>query len=244
MDSSKALKYHFKTFTMAGLWPKEGAGSFHFYHIWTVVVFLVLGLLFPFSQILNIFFANSIMEMVDRSVITSSVVVVVIKALSLYANRKGFSEFLELLQELDGEITEVSHITQLNSAIKVGHRLYFTYLYPYVSTCVLLIFQTIYSRPEIRLWSSTYAYPFEWAQQTHIYVSGLFIQGISNTCIVIFAVAADTYGVVLIHIVSTHISILHDRLERLGKSENQSTDEHYNELIQCCKIYERILRSV
>lgn len=244
MDSLLALKYHFKTFSLFGVWLKNEAENSRLYHFWTVIIFIVLGVLFPLSQIVNIIFVNSVTEMVDRSVITSSVVVVVIKALNLYANRKRLTELLNQLTDLDGEINELSHIQHINLAIKFGHRLYFTFLYPYISTCVLLVFQTIYSRPEIRLWSSTYEYPFEWAHQTHIYVIGLFIQGIANTCVVIFAVAADTYGVVLIHLLSKHIVILQDRLECLGQNANQSANEHYNELIFCCNVYEWILKYV
>lgn len=244
MDSLVALKYHFRTFFLFGLWSKNQAENSHLYHFWTALVFFVFGIFFPLSQIVNVFFVNSVTEMVDRSVITSSVVVVVIKALNLYANRKKLTELLNQLKDLDGEINELSHIQHLNSAIKIGHRIYFTFFYPYILTCVLLVFQTFHSRPEIRLWSSTFAYPFEWAHQTNVYISGLFIQGIANTCVVIFAVAADTYGVVLIQLLSMHIVILHERLECLGQNVNQSTNEHFSELIFCCSVYERILRYV
>ncbi|XP_055322119.1 odorant receptor 33a-like [Sitodiplosis mosellana] len=180
--------------------------------------------------------------MVDRSVITSSVVVVVVKAIALFTTRKGLNEFLEIIKSLDSEIHDESHIFQMNKTIKIGHRLYISYLYPYISTCVLLVFQTIYSKPETRMWSSTYAYPFKWAQRTNVYVGGLFLQGIANTCIVLFAVAADTYGVVMLQILSTHIDILQDRLKCLGQAKELSSDEHFNQLISGCKTYENILR--
>lgn len=242
MDSSKALKYHIKTFRLAGVWPVKSERYPLLYHIWTIIVFVLLGILFPFSQVLNIFFADSIMEMVDRSVITSSVVVVVIKAVNLYHKRNGLTDLFNELKKLDDDIKETSHIIQMNSTIKIGCQLYFTFLFPYISTCIVLVFQTIFSKPESRLWSSTYAYPFDWTHETHIYISGLFIQGIANSCIVIFAVAADTYGVILIHIISTHIGILQERLERLGKTEHTSAQERFDELIYCCKSYDSILR--
>lgn len=242
MDSSKALKYHLKIFRLAGVWPEAASKYFLAYHIWTFFVILLLGILFPFSQILNIFFADSITEMVDRSVITSSVVIVVVKALNLYTKRRELNEFFEIMKELDDEIQEEYQIQRMKSAIKISHQLFFAYFYPYISTCVLLVFQTIYSRPAIRLWSSTYAYPFDWAQKTKVYVIGLFIHGIANTCIVIFAVAADTYGAVLIHILSTHIDILQHRLTELGKNKKFSDKEHFDQLIYCCKAYESILR--
>lgn len=242
MDSLKALKYHFKTFQVAGVWPsKNEHQDFLLYRIWTVVIFLTLGFLFPISQILNIFFANSIIEMVDRSVITSSVVVVVVKGMALYTTRKGLNDFFETIKGLESEIYDESHITKMNKTIKIGHQLYFSYLYPYISTCVILIIQTIYSKPESRMWSSTYAYPFEWAQRTDIYVGGLFVHGFANTCIVIFAVAADTYGVILIQILSTHIDILQEHLKCLGNARELSTVGHFNQLISHCKKYESIL---
>lgn len=242
MDSSTALKYHLNTFKLAGLWPTIESNVHHLYHLWTVLIFLVLGILFPLSQMLNIYFADTITEMVDRSIITSSVVVVVIKALNLYTNRNKLMEFFVNLKELDDEITETIHLQRLNSTVKLGQRLYFLFLYPYILTCILLVFQTIYSSPAIRLWMSTYAYPYEWAHQTPIYMSGLIGQAIANTCIVIFAVAVYTYGVVLIHLLSTHIGILHNRLERIGNYTQQTLDDNYNDVILCCNIYERILR--
>lgn len=242
MDSSVALKYHLKTFHLAGVWPNVSSKYSILYHSWTLFIFLVLGLLFPLSQILNIIFADSIIEMVDRSVITSSVVVVVIKALNLYIKRKELDDFFSEIKKLDIEIQEESQVQQISTAIKISHKLFFSYLYPYISTCVLLAFQTIYSRPAIRMWSSTYAYPFDWSQKTEIYVTGLFIQGICNTCIVIFAVAADTYGAVLIHILSTHIDILQDRIKKLGKNKNNGDKEPFEQLIFSCKSYESVLR--
>lgn len=242
MDSSKALKFHIKTFRVAGVWPSETSSRSLLYDIWTVLVLIVLGFFFPISQILNIFFAHSIMEMVERLVITSSVVVVVLKGMAIYSTRKGLNEFFEINKGLDSEIRDDSQILQMNKTIKIGHQLYFSYLYPYISTCVLLVFQTIYSKPESRMWSSTYAYPFEWAQQTNIYVGGMFVHGIANTCIVIFAVAADTYGVILLQILSTHIDILQERLKFLGYAKELCDDEHFNQLICRCKSYESILR--
>ncbi|XP_031621607.1 odorant receptor 33a-like [Contarinia nasturtii] len=176
--------------------------------------------------------------MVDRSVITSSIITNVVKALNLYATRSGLNEFLMVIKGLDAEIHDESHIFKMNATIKLGHQLYFWYLGPYVSTCVLLVFQTIFSSPVNRMWQSTYSFPFEWAQQHQIYTSGLFIQGFANTCSVIFAVAADTYGVILIQILSTHIKILHERLEILGTLRHE---KNFNKLIYCCKIYENIL---
>lgn len=242
MDSSKALIFHFKTFRVTGVWPKESTSRSLLYNIWTVLVLIVLGFLFPITQILNIFFAHSVTEMVDRLVITSSVVVVVLKGMAIYSTRKGLNEFFEIIKGLDSEIHDDSQILQMNKTIKIGHQLYFSYLYPYISTCVLLVFQTIYSKPETRMWSSTYAYPFEWAQRTNIYVGGMFAHGIANTCIVIFAVAADTYGVILLEIISTHIDILQERLKHLGNAKELHDDEHFNQLICCCKSYESILR--
>lgn len=142
--------------------------------MWTIFVLLILGILFPLTQILNIFYAGSVMEMVDRSVITSSIVIVVVKAINLYATRKGLNELFYVIKGLDGEIHDECHILYMNATIKLGHQLYFTYLCPYISTCVLLLFQTIFSMPENRMWSSTYGYPFEWAHNEYIYL-GRFI---------------------------------------------------------------------
>lgn len=226
---------------MAGFWPMPTRFRV-FYYMWTMLIFITIGTLFPISQIVNIFFAKSVTEMAERMVITSSVIVVAAKAFILYINRKGLDDLLQLLKDLDGEIQERSHINQLNSAVKLGRQMYIAYLFPYISTCVLLVFQTIYSRPENRMWSSTYAYPFEWAQRPAVYVSGLFIHGFSNTSIVIFALAVDTYGVILIHIVTTHIVILQERLQLLGKNRSLSDAEQYNQLVYCCKLYEKILK--
>lgn len=243
MDSSKALKYHIKTFQVAGVWPTSLASPYSLlYQVWAVLIFLALGILFPLSQILNIFFAQSVAEMVDRSVITSSVVIVVVKGAVLHTTQKGLNQYFKLIKRLDSEVQDEKDIEQMNKTITIGHQLYFSYLYPYISTCVLLVFQTVYSKPENRMWYSTYAYPFDWAKRSNVYVCGLFLQGFANTCIVLFAVAVDTYGVVMLQILSTHIGILQERLKSLGNAKEQSTGEHWNELISGCKSYENILR--
>lgn len=242
MDSSKALKYHFKTFTFVGLWPKSSIRYPFLYIFWAVIVWLILGIFYPLSLILNLIFAESIFEMAERLVITSSVVVLVIKAINLISNRNGLRQLFVQLKELDDGISDELHVAEMQSVIQISHRLYFSFLCSYISTCVLLVFQAIFSKPETRMWSSTYSYPYDWAHLSYVYVSGIFFQGISNHCIVVFAVAADTYGVILIHILAAHINILHSRLERLGKCVRQSGREQYYDLIYCCKVYEKILR--
>lgn len=241
MNSLETLKYHFKTFHFTGALPPPEQTVFH--KIWSWIFFLIVGVLFPFSQILSIFFAKSINEMVDRLIITSSAVVVVAKGLNLYTKCQQLMDFFAILRLLDREITETRHINQFNKVIRDAHRLYYLFLYPFIATCVLLVFQTIYSRPEIRLWSSTFTYPFEWAQDVCIYVGGLFFQGIANTSMVIFAVSVDTYGVILIHVVTSHIKVLNESLEQLGaKYSHFQSKQAINELIYYCKVYENILR--
>lgn len=241
MDSSKALKYNLRTFTFVGLWPLKSLRYPFLYNFWAVIVWLILGILYPCTLILSLFFADSIYEMAEHLVLTSSVVVLVIKAINLLLNRKELRQLFGQLEELDGDIREEPHVAQMQALILMSHRLYFSFLCPYIFTCVLLVFQAIFSSPETRMWSSTYSYPFDWAHFTYIYVSGIFFQGICNFFIVFFAVAADTYGVILIYILVAHIDILHRRLERLGKCYHKAGSEPYGDLIYCCKAYEKIL---
>lgn len=243
MDSTKSLKYQLKTFRILGAWKKPSKFSI-FYTIWTMILFVIVGFLFPLSQILSIFFASSISEMVDRMVITSSVVIVVVKAINVYTKQEKLQEFFHVIKRLDKKITEEAHIAQFNEIIKFSQQMYFSFFYSFLSTCVVLVFQTIYSKPSRRLWSSTYSYPYEWAQHPYVYVGGLFFQGIANTIVVLFAVSTDTYVAIFNHVLAGHIDVLNDRLQHLGDKEFavDADKYHYDELVQCCRIYRDILR--
>lgn len=243
MDSAEAIKYQLITFRIFGTWQKPSKFSI-FYTIWTLTLFIFVGILFPLSIMLSVVFSNSISEMVDRMAIASSVIVVIVKAINVYKEQKKLEEFFHVAERLDKEITENDHISMFNGMLRFSQQIYFTFFYSFLSAWSMLVFQAIYSRPSSRLWSSTYSYPYEWAHHPYVYAGGLFFQGISNACIVIFSISTDTYVAVLNNVLAGHISILNNRLKRLGHTEVKVDSEkyHYEELVRCCRIYQDILR--
>lgn len=218
-----------RPFELFGIWPKRP--SHPLYHIWTLIIFLIVGIAFPLSQLINCFFVDSIEAFVGILLVTSTVTVVVIKSVIIYKKRTKLMKILKILKNLDADVHETDHIEIVNLVLRQCKKIYFLFLFIYVFACVILTFQVCLVPPEYRMWPSTILYPYKWAKIHTIYIGGIVFQGIANTLICIFSGSGDTYGIILSNILVAHIQIFCKKLEKLEEEQ----------IVKCCKIYEDIL---
>lgn len=245
MNSLITLKNHLRIFHFFGAWPTETQLTVAaiLYHFKTLLLFSFIGLLFPISQLACIFFVETVKSRVEVLVISSSVVVVIMKAINLYSNQMKMLELLHLIESMEKQITKSNHQAKFNCIIVSCRRLFSTYMIAYMCTVSSIVLQAIFSTRDKRSWSSTYHYPYELAKIPAVYFGVLVFQGISNFCICFFAVAADTYGVVLTHILLGHVDVFGLRLREMGQARGgKSADTFYEEIVYCCKSYIHILR--
>lgn len=247
MDSLELLRNHINTFKLFGLWPYFQLKPSLWYRLWSFITFITIGILFTLSLILSVFYSSSVDKIVDNLIITSSVVVVILKGINLFVNKSKLLELFQLLHRIDSQIHEEKHLSKFSIIFRDCRYLYTAYLYTFMPTVIMLIFQVIFSRPERRMWNSTYLYPYDWAKDPYAYYGGIVFQGISNCCVCYFAISVDTYGIILIKILEGYVEILCDRVQKLGKKDVLAmvpTHLLYSDLINCCKSYENLLRYV
>lgn len=99
MDSRLVLKWHIRVFKLCGLWPPKGGSIL--YSIWVVFFTLTVNIGFPISQLICVLWIDSVNAAVDNMIITSSVIMAVVKGLNVLAKKKTFVELLQLMKELD-----------------------------------------------------------------------------------------------------------------------------------------------
>lgn len=78
-------------------------------------------------------------------------------------------------------------------------------------------------------------FPYDFAQRAYVYYSVLMSQGLSNVCICLFSVAADTYGVIFTQILDGHADVLAARLSQLGRRRRSEAETVYREIVDCCE---------
>lgn len=242
MDSRVVLKWHVRVFKICGLWPPEDGSIL--YNIWVVFFTITVNIGFPVSQLICVLWVDSVNAAVDHLVITSTVIMAVVKGLNVLAKKKTFVELLRLMKELDSTVTPDEYERIFKRKFQLSDGLLLLFCINYIGSWTCVAIQVIMSDPAHRLWSSTYLYPSEFLHQRSIYTGGIIFQAISNLLLVFVDIMVDTYGASLLHILGGHIEILSQRLQALGKDCNTIDDFRQQEpiLIELCKKYLLIIR--
>ncbi|XP_055304753.1 odorant receptor 33a-like [Sitodiplosis mosellana] len=199
---------------------------------------------FPVSQLVCILWVDSVNAAVDHLIITSTVIMAIIKGLNVLAKKKTFVELLRLMKELDATVTTEEYECVFKRKFLVSDGLLLLFCANYIGSWSCVAIQVIMSHPANRLWSSTYLYPSEFLHQCGIYLGGIIFQAISNLLLVFVDIVVDTYGASLLHILGGHIEILSQHLQALGKGCNNIEEFRQQEpiLIELCKKYLLIIR--
>lgn len=242
MDSRLVLKWHIRVFKLCGLWPPKGGSIL--YSIWVVFFTLTVNIGFPISQLICVLWIDSVNAAVDNMIITSSVIMAVVKGLNVLAKKKTFVELLQLMKELDSTVTPSEYDRVFKRKFLVSNGLLLLFCASYFGSWSCIAVQEIVSDPAKRLWSSTYLYPSEFLHHNGIYLGGIIFQSLSNLLVVIVDIVADTYGASLLLLLGGHIEILGEHLQALGKDCDKTEDfKHQHKiLIELCKKYLLIIR--
>lgn len=243
MDSRLVLKWHLRVFKMCGLWPPEEKGTASIlYNIWTVIFTLAVNFAFPISQIICVLWVDSVPAAVDHLVITSTVIMAVVKGLNVLAKKKTFVELLRLMKELDATVTPDEHEKIFKQKFFVSDGLLLLFCANYIGSWLCVAIQVIMSSPEHRLWSSTYLYPSEFLHNHRIYFGGIIFQAISNLFLVFVDIVVDTYGASLLHVLGGHIEVLGQHVQKLRENCTKINEHQEKALIDLCKRYLLIIR--
>lgn len=243
MNSLDMLKFHIDTFRIYGLWPNENGSRL--YDCWTIIFSVVVAIIFPLTQLACVLFVESLDEIVEHMVLSSTVVMVSAKGFNVLYQKRKLVQLFTALQSMDDnvEIDRQKYREIFENTSKKCRLLSLSFFGAYVMSWSLLALQLAFSDVENRGWSSTYLFPSPFLRQPSIYWSGICYQAISNLIICTMAAAADTYVVVIINILVGHIDTLKVQLSEMSvDGDIQSCAEDYRSLVRFCEKYRIILR--
>lgn len=241
MDSLSVVRNPFQILQLSGVWCPEKPTKLvrYCFSLWTIVNVFGLNIAFTLIEVSNTFYINSIDEMVDHLMITSTIFVTILKAINVLVHRKSILELFDLIRELDYDIEPVHHKIFI-PVLKISKFLFYAFLVSYLS-CVSLVFvQIIFSEPQDRLYSSTHFYPNEFLHATGIYNGVLLFQVIANGTSCFMDIGLDIYGIILIFVLYGHIDVLREQFLNLGSEEIELMN--YNTMQKLCRRYETVLR--
>lgn len=221
-------------------WPT--ATDRHWYKWLTITFFAVVGIIFPFTQFVNIFYANSIEEGMDQIFTPLTCWTTTFKAAIFYVHQKSIKQIFRIHQKLlrrAGNAVEYhEHIARSNFHMHIC----FTLLY--LMTWAGYIIQVSLSKPEDAFFSSTSRFPYAIAQRREVYMIMLVYQALCSLGIGIWASTQDTFYIGLINVICGHVTQLKQRLTNLGIQTadcGSSDSRFYSDVVDCCKCYEECL---
>lgn len=244
MISQEMFKWHIRSFKLCGLWPPQGGSKL--YSVYVILFSIAFNIIFPITEIVCVFFVDSVEQVVDHMILRITIILIVIKSFIVLATKNRFAEILNIMKELDESVTTDESQEIFLPILKRSNFMISFYFYDYVICYIISLLQVIVSPPEQRIWSSTYLYPIELLHHPAIYLGVIVFQGIAHFEQVTICPALDTYGAALMDAVSGHVQVLSHRLSALGNSDTDTDTSnphnHQAELIKLCKKYNSILR--
>lgn len=234
------VKPHVFFLRITGAWPSKNRSFL--YIMLTIAYFSLIGILFPMSQFINIFYAVSIDEAMDFSFLSVACWGPAFKMFVMYSQQENIRKLFRMHEDMmRGNRSDelFSQITRNNV------NMFKFFLSLYLATWAAVVIQIIFSKPENGAWASTSHLPHEFAKDATVYLTVLVYQIIGNFSIIIWTAIVDTYPIALIILTCGHVSDLKTRLRNLGKEYPLRVDKDkkfYDEVIDCCKRYEQSLR--
>lgn len=237
------LKYHILMFRICGLWSYKN--SSWLYDCWTMIFSVVVAICFPLTQLACVLFVETVDEIVEHLILSSTVAMVSVKAFNVLIQKRKLVQLFDDLKSMDENVAIESgkYREIFENVSKKCNFLSQSFFGAYIMSWSILFLQIFISKVEDRGWWSTHLFPSPFLQQPLVYWSGMVYQAASNLIICTFAAAADTYVVVLINILVGHIDALKVQLTEFavsGDIENGTKD--YQALVRFCEKYKTILR--
>lgn len=237
-DIPPGLQSHVFEMRISGFWPTVDDSR---YYKWlTIGMFLFVGVIFPLSLFVNMFFVASVLEAINHFFLSMTHSSTIFKMCIIYWQRERIRELFRINVGLSHGAEYTNQIARTNVRL---HTL-FTLLYG--GSCCGLITQSILSRRGEGVLPSTSLYPFDFVQRREIYSIFLVYQCFSNTCCALLATTPEGFYVGLMNQACGHLIDLKNRLKNLGTQINGHNADRdavfYRDAIDCCKRYEHCLR--
>lgn len=238
MDVGQSLKYNILIFKICGLW--EVKSHKNCYRTYSILFVATIFFIFPASLAMNLFFVDSVDDIIKHSFLAINIAMLSMKAIALLRQRSHLKLLICTLEEIEFH----SQISKNDSLFEYTQRdcknLVRAFVCCYLSTMLCVAVLAVFSAPEDRFWSSTLLIPVESFHHPAIYYGGLIYQMCSTACVCFVAASLDTFGVALMHISRCLFHALGNHLQNAGR--HGSNKENERDLINICEQYEKMIR--
>lgn len=237
------FRSHVFIMRMMGMWPTADNDSPRYKWL-TIAAFLIAGILYPLSLLVNIVFINRFAEAMDYLFIALACWVATFKAGVIYWRRDIIRELfrihVSLMSDARQNTMEINErIVRMNVCAHVAQ----TALY--LLSWILFVVEVVTLAPGDGIYPSTWKWPYAFAQQRAIYLIVLVSQMMCDYGVSIYLALTDTLSMALINEICGHLEQLKANLRVLGahdRSDDGRDTEFYKGLLECCRKYEQCLR--
>lgn len=238
MCSQENLNFHSLFFTFSGIFPAKEASTIR--KILTVFFLYLISVGLSLSQTICIFYVKTIDEVIDHLLISSSMILGVIKAFAIQYQYTKSVAMESVLIKLDG--FKLSRQSDLYSTKKKSMKITYSFIFAYHCAWAGVAIHTVMSPQEERLYSSTSLYPSAVLHHSVIYAVGLGYQCASNYIMCVLIAFLDAYGVVLLNVLNGHIQAIRIKLQSINYCRPIKKSVGENEILTICKAYKACLK--
>lgn len=230
------FKSHVFVMLVIGEWPM--VDDSRWYKWLTIAFFTSVGILYPLSMFVNLFFVNSMREVIETLFISFTCCATAIKAAIIYWRRDIIQELFHIHEDrLCGLRSNVVNNYQV---ARMNLRVHTILTFLYHSSIYSGLIQIMVLEPEKCFCTSTSRFPYEFAQQRTVYSAVLVYQLLNGLGAIIWVAMQDALAFAFINTVCGHVAQLKERLQRLGRENDDWL--FYKNLAECCQYYEDCLR--
>lgn len=232
------FRSHVFVLRLMGLWPSTNDSPK--YKWLTIGITVAVGILLPLLLFANVFYVDTIPDIMDQQCFSLTCLATVFKAAVLYWRRDNIRHFFRIHVKLMHDVSRTDRIIGKNQIAHVS----LTMLN--MSAWAASGIQIFLSEPGEAFLPSTANFPYDFAQRRSVYWLVLAYQILGGFIIGVCATATlDSFYLAAMNTACGHVAELKERLGDLGTRTARGDDcdlRFYQELVVCCKRYENCSR--
>lgn len=228
MNSFKAMDFHLWVWKVCGVWHEPGQPRWYFaYSIFINVVFFYI---FPFCIAMELFFTDTMKELIDI-ILFLPTSLVALKSALIVINRSKLRRLFGLLAEMDKMVQNEEQLELIRKAFKVSKRLVVFFSSEFYVSIAAHFAVAVMTEGRVMMWASWY--PVDYKNIKVLYVGLLGYQLICTLFCAYLTASMDVYGLALYRLLGAHLDILGIQLSQLGRSPDGKALLKKNRKIRC-----------
>lgn len=226
---------------LTGAWPSIDDSPW--YKRLAIAYLIFIGILFPLTLFVNVLYATTIEEIMNRLFYVTIIPVEAFKSCIIYWRCDKIRQLFRIHTSLLADHTENS-----NRVARENNLVHFTLTATYNLVWCVFAYQSVYLQADNAIFPSTSYWPYAFARSRTVFWLVLIYQALNCLCFSVWVGSMqDSFYISLINANCSQVADLKQRLASLGTIDSVGgSDERdlrfYKGLVDCCKRYELCLR--